>query len=116
MYSLAVGTVVQIAYGRSGSDGLSTVAIYDSSVNKTIIYLHTNYRKRLTRLALQRKMRKEEKTASESVRQKQATMRPAKLKVAFSGTIRRSFEAKSRSIKMQEAQKKKNVEKSRPRA
>lgn len=42
VYSLVAGTVVRVAYGRSGSSGLSTIAIYDSAANKTVIYLHTN--------------------------------------------------------------------------
>lgn len=42
VYSLTDGVVTNVAYGRSGSGGLSTIAIYDSSAKKTVIYLHTN--------------------------------------------------------------------------
>ncbi|MDO4337277.1 MAG: M23 family metallopeptidase [Eubacteriales bacterium] len=42
VYSLTEGTVVRIQYGYNGSKGLSTIAIYDSSANKTVIYLHSN--------------------------------------------------------------------------
>lgn len=40
VYSLTDGVVTNVVYGRSGSGGLSTIAIYDGS--KTVIYLHTN--------------------------------------------------------------------------
>ena len=42
VYALVSGTVVRVAYGSNGSSGLSTIAIYDSSTNKTVVYLHTN--------------------------------------------------------------------------
>lgn len=41
IYSLTNGVVVRVAYGYRGSSGLSTIAIYDSSCNKTVIYLHS---------------------------------------------------------------------------
>ena len=42
VYALTSGTVVRVAYGSNGSSGLSTIAIYDSSTDKTVVYLHTN--------------------------------------------------------------------------
>ncbi len=42
VYSLTDGEVVRVAYGKNGSSGLSTIAIYDNSANKTVVYLHTN--------------------------------------------------------------------------
>lgn len=42
VYSLTDGTVVRVQYGYNGSKGLSTIAIYDSTANKTVIYLHSN--------------------------------------------------------------------------
>lgn len=42
VYSLTNGTVVRVQKGSNGSRGLSTIAIYDNSTNKTVIYLHTN--------------------------------------------------------------------------
>lgn len=41
VYALADGVVVRVANGTTGSNGLSTIAIYNSSLNKTIIYLHS---------------------------------------------------------------------------
>jgi murein DD-endopeptidase MepM/ murein hydrolase activator NlpD len=42
VYSLTSGTVLRVAKGSRGSSGLSTIAIYDSATNKTVIYLHSN--------------------------------------------------------------------------
>ena len=42
VYSLTDGEVIRVKYGKNGSSGLSTIAIYDSSANKTVIYLHSN--------------------------------------------------------------------------
>lgn len=42
IYALVSGTVVRVANGYNGSSGLSTIAIYDSTSNKTVIYLHSN--------------------------------------------------------------------------
>lgn len=41
VYALADGVVVRVAKGSTGSGGLSTIAIYNSSYDKTIIYLHS---------------------------------------------------------------------------
>ncbi len=41
IYSLVSGIVTRVSYGKNGSGGLSTVAIYDSSTNKTVVYLHS---------------------------------------------------------------------------
>ena len=40
IYSLTDGTVLRVANGSTGSGGLSTIAIYNSNYDKTIIYLH----------------------------------------------------------------------------
>lgn len=40
VYALADGVVVRVAKGSTGSKGLSTIAIYSSAYDKTIIYLH----------------------------------------------------------------------------
>lgn len=40
IYNLVDGVVVRVAYGCRGSRGLSTIAIYDSASNKTVVYLH----------------------------------------------------------------------------
>ena len=42
VYSLTDGEVVRVQKGYNGSKGLSTIAIYDASANKTVIYLHSN--------------------------------------------------------------------------
>lgn len=41
VYSLTSGVITRITYGSNGSSGLSTIAIYDSSSDKTVVYLHT---------------------------------------------------------------------------
>ena len=41
VYSLTAGTIVRITYGSCGTNGLSTIAIYNASLNKTVIYLHS---------------------------------------------------------------------------
>lgn len=40
VYALADGVVARVAKGSTGSKGLSTIAIYSSAYDKTIIYLH----------------------------------------------------------------------------
>ena len=40
--SLTSGTVIKVVKGYRGRAGLSTIAVYNSSLNKTIIYLHAN--------------------------------------------------------------------------
>jgi murein DD-endopeptidase MepM/ murein hydrolase activator NlpD len=40
--SLTSGTVIKVVKGYRGRSGLSTIAVYNSSLNKTIIYLHAN--------------------------------------------------------------------------
>ncbi|MGC4830748.1 peptidase inhibitor family I36 protein [Micromonospora arida] len=39
--ALVSGTVIYVARGATGSGGLSTVSVYNSSLNKSVIYLHT---------------------------------------------------------------------------
>ncbi|GIE87311.1 peptidase inhibitor family I36 protein [Actinoplanes regularis] len=41
VHALVAGTVTYVAQGSTGSGGLSTIAVYNSSLNKTVIYLHT---------------------------------------------------------------------------
>lgn len=41
VYSLTDGEVTRVTYGSTGSGGLSTIAIYNSAANKTVVYLHT---------------------------------------------------------------------------
>ena len=40
-YALADGEITRITYGKNGSNGLSTIAVYNAEYNKTIIYLHS---------------------------------------------------------------------------
>ncbi|MFI0482592.1 peptidase inhibitor family I36 protein [Actinomadura sp. 9N215] len=44
VHALVSGQVIYIARGRDGRRGLSTIAIYNSSLKKTVIYLHTDPR------------------------------------------------------------------------
>jgi murein DD-endopeptidase MepM/ murein hydrolase activator NlpD len=41
VHALVAGTVTYVASGSTGSGGLSTIAVYNASSNKTVIYLHT---------------------------------------------------------------------------
>ncbi len=41
VHALTSGTVIYVARGATGSGGLSTISIYDASLNRTVIYLHT---------------------------------------------------------------------------
>ncbi|WP_026925175.1 peptidase inhibitor family I36 protein [Glycomyces arizonensis] len=42
VYSLLSGTVTRKTEGSRGSGGLSTLAVYNSNLNRTIVYLHLN--------------------------------------------------------------------------
>lgn len=42
VFALLSGRVTRVTEGFSGPDGLSTIAVYNANLNKTIIYLHTN--------------------------------------------------------------------------
>ena len=42
VYSLTDGVVTRVKEGYNGSSGLSLIAIYSPSTNKTVIYLHTD--------------------------------------------------------------------------
>jgi murein DD-endopeptidase MepM/ murein hydrolase activator NlpD len=42
VYALTSGRVTRVAEGHTGGDGLSTIAIYNADLNKTVVYLHTN--------------------------------------------------------------------------
>ena len=44
VHALTSGTVTNIDEGFNGGDGLSTVAIYNAELDKTVIYLHTDPR------------------------------------------------------------------------
>ncbi|MFI0412492.1 peptidoglycan DD-metalloendopeptidase family protein, partial [Actinomadura sp. 3N508] len=39
--ALVAGKVIYVARGSNGSGGLSTISIYNSAANKTVIYLHS---------------------------------------------------------------------------
>ena len=41
VYALTDGVVVRVAHGSCGTDGLSTIAIYNKATNKTVVYLHS---------------------------------------------------------------------------
>ncbi|AKU15623.1 peptidase inhibitor family I36 protein [Luteipulveratus mongoliensis] len=42
VYAMVPGTVTRVSQGARGGDGLSTIAIYNASLDKTIVYLHTD--------------------------------------------------------------------------
>ncbi|WP_147944512.1 peptidase inhibitor family I36 protein [Microbispora hainanensis] len=42
VHALVSGQVINVVRGRNGGKGLSTIAIYNASLNKTIIYLHSD--------------------------------------------------------------------------
>ncbi len=42
VHALVGGTVINVARGYTGSNGLSTIAVYIPSLDKTVIYLHTS--------------------------------------------------------------------------
>ncbi|MFD0901574.1 peptidase inhibitor family I36 protein [Actinomadura sediminis] len=41
VHALVSGKVIYVARGATGSGGLSTISVYNASLNKSIIYLHT---------------------------------------------------------------------------
>lgn len=41
VYALTDGVVTRVTFGYNGRNGLSTIAVYNSSSNKTVIYLHS---------------------------------------------------------------------------
>lgn len=41
VYSLTDGVITKVSYGKVGSSGLSTIAVYNSAQNVTVVYLHT---------------------------------------------------------------------------
>ncbi|MFI7703206.1 peptidase inhibitor family I36 protein [Nonomuraea sp. NPDC049480] len=41
VHALVAGQVINLARGRTGSGGLSTIAVYNAALNKTVIYLHS---------------------------------------------------------------------------
>ncbi|MEV4074220.1 peptidase inhibitor family I36 protein [Nonomuraea fuscirosea] len=41
VYALTAGQLINVARGSTGRSGLSTIAVYNSSLNKTVIYLHS---------------------------------------------------------------------------
>lgn len=41
IYSLTSGVITRVTFGSVGSRGLSTIAIYNSATNKTVVYLHS---------------------------------------------------------------------------
>ena len=42
VYAMAGGTVTRVTQGARGSGGLSQIAIYNASLDKTLVYLHTD--------------------------------------------------------------------------
>ena len=42
VYSLTDGVITRVTQGYNGSKGLSTIAIYSETTNKTVVYLHTD--------------------------------------------------------------------------
>lgn len=42
VYSLTDGVITRVTQGYNGSKGLSTIAIYSASTNKTVVYLHSD--------------------------------------------------------------------------
>ncbi|MFB4308535.1 peptidase inhibitor family I36 protein [Actinomadura sp. GTD37] len=48
VHALVSGKVIYIARGANGSGGLSTISVYNSSLNKTVIYLHSAPRSSLS--------------------------------------------------------------------
>jgi len=42
VYALISGRVTNVVEGATGSGGLSTIAIYNAELNRTLVYLHTN--------------------------------------------------------------------------
>lgn len=42
VYALVSGRVTNVVEGATGGDGLSTIAIYNAALNRTIVYLHSN--------------------------------------------------------------------------
>lgn len=64
VYALTSGEVTRITNGFTGRNGLSTIAIYNSDTNKTVVYLHTAP----TGLKVGQKINKGTKIATESWR------------------------------------------------
>jgi murein DD-endopeptidase MepM/ murein hydrolase activator NlpD len=48
VHALVSGKITYIARGHTGSSGLSTISIYNSAANKTVIYLHSAPRSSLS--------------------------------------------------------------------
>lgn len=65
IYSLTDGVITRVATGKNGSNGLSTIAIYDSSHDKTVVYLHSAP---LSSLYVGQKIKKGDKIGTESWR------------------------------------------------
>ncbi|WP_216651368.1 peptidase inhibitor family I36 protein [Actinomadura litoris] len=47
VYALVSGKVTRVVEGRDGGAGLSTIAVYNASLRRTVIYLHTDPRNSL---------------------------------------------------------------------
>ncbi|MFD1547080.1 peptidase inhibitor family I36 protein [Nonomuraea guangzhouensis] len=41
VHNLVAGTITNVQFGSTGRAGLSTIAVYNSAANKTVIYLHS---------------------------------------------------------------------------
>jgi murein DD-endopeptidase MepM/ murein hydrolase activator NlpD len=42
VYNLVPGVITYVAEGHTGGSGLSTISVYNASLNRTVIYLHTD--------------------------------------------------------------------------
>ena len=65
VYSLTDGVITNVKFGKEGSSGLSTIAIYNKATNKTVIYLHSAP---LSSLYIGKSIAKGERIATESWR------------------------------------------------
>lgn len=65
IYSLTDGVITRVAKGKNGINGLSTIAIYDSTHDKTVVYLHSAP---LSSLSTGQKIKKGDKIGTESWR------------------------------------------------
>lgn len=65
VYALTDGVVTRVTFGSTGSGGLSTIAVYNSAQDKTVIYLHT---RPLAGLSVGQTVRRGDQIAAESWR------------------------------------------------
>jgi murein DD-endopeptidase MepM/ murein hydrolase activator NlpD len=65
VHALVAGKVINIVRGRNGSAGLSTIAIYNATYDKTIVYLHSAP---LSGLSVGQSVSRDQKIATEAWR------------------------------------------------